>query len=169
LAQFFPGKSIDGFLAVCRGLRVYLASQHWTSVAIGFVLTVAGLAGLVSQVPSGELLDVVAAKRPLVALGLVMVAAAATIFALVPSFALVLAAEVLQGTSGACVQVLDGISEAVVGVLTPLVIADITKGTGRFNLAQGIVGTFSGIGASLSTTASGFVAQSFGSWAGFLP
>ncbi len=65
------------------------------------------------------------------------------------------------------VQVLDGISAAVIGVLTPLVIADITKGTGRFNLGQGIVGTFSGIGAALSTTLSGYVAQSFGSAAGF--
>jgi sugar phosphate permease len=65
------------------------------------------------------------------------------------------------------VQVLDGISAAVIGVLAPLIIADITKGTGRFNLAQGIVGTFSGIGAALSTTASGYVAQSFGTAAAF--
>jgi MFS family permease len=360
--NFFLAGVLTGFGPF---VAVYLASQHWTNVAIGFVLTVAGLAGLLSQVPSGELLDVVAAKRPLVALGLVMIAAAAMIFALKPSFALVVAAEVLQGISGAflgpavaaislglvghnalaerlgrnqrfaafggfataglmgllgyffsnhvifiasaalavpallalgtirasdihfnracsappgdyhparaprvarsivgvnyrllvfagcitlfqianasmlplvgeelgperkssliisalvivpqimvallapwvgraaqtwgrrplllvgfgalpvravcfaltteplvfiCAQVLDGISGAVVGVLTPLVIADITKGTGRFNLAQGIVGTFSGIGASLSTTASGFVAQSFGGSAGF--
>ena len=59
-------------------------------------------------------------------------------------------------------QLLDGISGAVVGVLTPLVIADMTSGTGRFNLAQGIVGTVSGIGASLSTTLFGLVAASFG-------
>jgi len=43
-----------------------------------------------------------------------------------------------------------------------LVIADMTSGTGRFNLAQGIVGTVSGIGASLSTTLFGLVAASFG-------
>jgi MFS family permease len=65
------------------------------------------------------------------------------------------------------VQLLDGVSAAAIGVLTPLIIADITKGSGRFNLAQGIVGTFSGIGAALSTTLSGYVAQSFGSAAGF--
>jgi hypothetical protein len=65
------------------------------------------------------------------------------------------------------VQLLDGISAAAIGVLTPLIIADITKGSGRFNLAQGIVGTFSGIGAALSTTLSGYVAQSFGNAAGF--
>lgn len=64
-------------------------------------------------------------------------------------------------------QALDGISGTVLGVLTALVIADITSGTGRFNLAQGIVGTASGIGASLSTTLSGLVAESFGRGAGF--
>jgi MFS family permease len=58
-------------------------------------------------------------------------------------------------------QLLDGISGAVLGVLTALVIADVTRGTGRFNLAQGIVGTVSGIGASLSTTLFGLIAVSF--------
>jgi MFS family permease len=66
------------------------------------------------------------------------------------------------------VQALDGISATVLGVLTALVIADITGGTGRFNLAQGIVGTASGIGASISTTLSGLVAERFGPSAGFL-
>jgi MFS family permease len=65
------------------------------------------------------------------------------------------------------VQLLDGISATVLGVLTALVIADITSGTGRFNLAQGIVGTASGIGASLSTALSGLVAERLGSGAGF--
>jgi MFS family permease len=67
----------------------------------------------------------------------------------------------------ALIQVLDGITGAAIGVLTPLIIADITNGTGRFNLAQGIVGTCSGIGAVLSTTVSGLIAQRFGSSAGF--
>src|SRR5262245_33618913 len=65
-------------------------------------------------------------------------------------------------------QLLDGISGAVLGVLTALVIADVTGSTGRFNLAQGIVGTASGIGASLSTTLFGLVAVSFGRTTVFL-
>jgi MFS family permease len=65
-------------------------------------------------------------------------------------------------------QVLDGVSGTMLGVLTALVIADLTAGTGRFNLAQGFVGTISGIGASLSTTASGLVAGNLGRSAGFL-
>jgi len=64
--------------------------------------------------------------------------------------------------------VLDGISGTMLGVLTALVVADTTIGTGRFNLAQGVIGTASGIGGSLSTTLSGLVAESFGRTAGFL-
>ena len=65
-------------------------------------------------------------------------------------------------------QLLDGISGAVLGVLTALVIADATGGTGRFNLAQGMVGTASGIGASLSTTLFGLLAGGFGRTAAFV-
>jgi MFS family permease len=65
-------------------------------------------------------------------------------------------------------QLLDGVSGTMLGVLTALIVADLTAGTGRFNLAQGFVGTISGIGASLSTTFSGLVAGSLGRAAGFL-
>jgi MFS family permease len=66
------------------------------------------------------------------------------------------------------VQVLDGITGAVLGVMTALVIADVTKGTGRFNLAQGLVGTMMGVGASLSPALSGLIVQHFGPTAGFV-
>jgi MFS family permease len=65
------------------------------------------------------------------------------------------------------VQLLDGISAAMLGVLVPLVIADATRGTGRFNLAQGIVGSAVGIGASLSTTLAGYMSDTLGSSAAF--
>jgi MFS family permease len=61
-------------------------------------------------------------------------------------------------------QLLDGISGVIVGVLTVLVTADLTHGTGRFNLAQGIIGTASGLGAALSTALFGLVAANF-DWA----
>jgi MFS family permease len=65
-------------------------------------------------------------------------------------------------------QILDGVSGTMLGVLTALTVADVTRGSGRFNLAQGFVGTISGIGAALSTTLSGLVAASLGRAAGFL-
>jgi predicted MFS family arabinose efflux permease len=64
------------------------------------------------------------------------------------------------------VQLLDGVTAAVFSVMVPLVVADLTRGTGRFNLGQGIVGTATGIGASLSATLAGFISDRFGSpWA----
>jgi MFS family permease len=66
-------------------------------------------------------------------------------------------------------QIMSGITGAVIGVLTILVIADLTAGTGRFNLAVGAVGTMSSIAASLSTSATGFLFQAFGPRIGYLP
>jgi hypothetical protein len=53
------------------------------------------------------------------------------------------------------------------GVLTALVIADVTNETGRFNLAQGFVGMLSSIDALLSTTSFAFIVGNFGSAIGF--
>jgi MFS family permease len=96
-------------------------------------------------------------RRPLLLLGLAVLPVRSLFFALTPDPApLVL------------VQVLDGLSGATLGVLTALVIADVTQGTGRFNLAQGLVGTVSGIGAALSTFLSGLIVSRYGTMAGFL-
>lgn len=65
------------------------------------------------------------------------------------------------------VQILDGITAASMGVMVPLMIADIMRGTGRFNLAQGIVGTAVGIGASISPTLAGYLSDHFGSSVAF--
>ncbi len=65
------------------------------------------------------------------------------------------------------VQLLDGVTAAVFSVMVPLVVADLTRGTGHFNLGQGIVGTFVGIGASLSATLAGYMTDHLGSPAAF--
>jgi MFS family permease len=65
------------------------------------------------------------------------------------------------------VQALDGVCAAILGVTMPLVVADITRGTGRFNLALGIVGSAVGIGAALSTSLAGYVMDHFGRMAAF--
>jgi predicted MFS family arabinose efflux permease len=96
-------------------------------------------------------------RRPLLLIGFGALLIRALLFASVTDPPLLL-----------CFQLLDGISGAVLGVLTALVIADLTSGTGRFNLTQGIVGTASGIGASLSTAVFGLVAVNFGRTAVFV-
>src|SRR5262249_30061227 len=66
------------------------------------------------------------------------------------------------------VQLFDGLTAAVFSVMVPLIVADITRGTGRFNLAQGLMGTTMGIGASLSPTFAGYLSDSFGYPTAFL-
>jgi MFS family permease len=65
-------------------------------------------------------------------------------------------------------QCLGGISAAAVTVLTVLMVADLTTGTGRFNLIQGFIGTIIAIAAAISTGASGFVFENVGHLYGFL-
>jgi Major Facilitator Superfamily len=66
------------------------------------------------------------------------------------------------------VQLLDGVGAGIYGALTPLVIADIMRGSGRYNLAQGAVATTMGIGASLSALFAGEMVDHFGYSASFL-
>jgi predicted MFS family arabinose efflux permease len=66
------------------------------------------------------------------------------------------------------VQIFDGVTAAVFSVMIPLTVADIAFGSGHFNLAQGIVGTATGVGASLSTVLAGYVSDRLGSATAFL-
>jgi MFS family permease len=66
------------------------------------------------------------------------------------------------------IQLFDGLGAAVFGVLTPLIVADITRDTGHYTTCLGIVGLAVGSGATLSTVAAGLVADYFGGEATFL-
>ncbi|MDB5534425.1 MAG: transporter [Hyphomicrobiales bacterium] len=91
-------------------------------------------------------------RRPLLLLGLAALPIRGILFATVTDpYVLVV------------IQVLDGITAAVFAVMVPLIIADITLGTGRFSLALGLVGTATGIGASVSTVLAGYISDHHGS------
>src|ERR1039457_4327840 len=66
------------------------------------------------------------------------------------------------------IQLLDGIGAGIFGVVSVLVIADLTQGSGRFNLTLGAISTAVGIGASLSQVIAGSIVHHLGSNAGFL-
>ncbi|WP_375465549.1 MFS transporter [uncultured Methylobacterium sp.] len=66
------------------------------------------------------------------------------------------------------VQLLDGIGAGIYGALFPVVVADLTRGGGRFNAAQGAVATAQGLGAALSATFAGLIIVSAGYDAAFL-
>ena len=135
----------------------YLAIQSWTAKDIGFVLTIGGIASLVSQMPGGELVDSVRTKRLLVAAGVVTVALSVVIFRLWPSFPMVALAEMLQGITG--------------GVLGPAVVA-ITLGlVGHARLSErlGENQRFAAAGGVAVTLTMAVIAYSDSPWAMLVP
>ena len=95
--NFFLAAILAGFGPY---VAAYLAEHKWTHADIGFVLTASSVAGLLSQVPGGELLDGMHSKRGLVAVGAGIVILSALVIALRPSFPMVSIALVLQGATG---------------------------------------------------------------------
>lgn len=90
-------------------------------------------------------------RRPLMMVALGVVTVRAVLFAATSNPWLI-----------AAIQLLDGASASIIGIMTPLVIADLTRGTGRYNLAQGVAGTATGVGAALSVGISGYAVEQFG-------
>lgn len=66
------------------------------------------------------------------------------------------------------VQLLDGVGAGVYGAIFPVIVADLMRGTGRFNIAQGAVITAQGVGAALSTTLAGLIVVHAGFSTAFL-
>jgi predicted MFS family arabinose efflux permease len=138
------------------GVVVTMRSSEWATVLVAASivvpqLVVAALSPFIGRSAQRH------GRRPLLLLGFAAVAIRGLLFAVVSDPYLLVAA-----------QVFDGIAASVFSVMVPFVVADIARGTGRFNLSLGIVGTGTGIGASLSTTLAGYVSDHFGSAAAFL-
>jgi len=66
------------------------------------------------------------------------------------------------------IQILDGVGAGIFGVVSVLVIADLTQGSGRFNVTLGAISTAVGIGAALSQVIAGAIVHHFSPNAGFL-
>ena len=66
------------------------------------------------------------------------------------------------------VQLLDGVGAGIFGAIFPVIVADLMRNTGRFNVAQGAVITAQSIGAALSTTLAGIVVVGAGYSAAFI-
>jgi MFS family permease len=66
------------------------------------------------------------------------------------------------------VQLLDGVGAGLIGALFPVVVADLTRGSGHFAAAQGLIGTVHAIGGIVSGALAGFVVVAAGYDAAFL-
>ena len=133
------------------GSVITMRSANWATVIIAACIVVPQLVVAAVSPWVGRRAEIWG-RRPLLLIGFAALPIRGLLFASVtdPSFLL-------------AVQLLDGITAAVFAVMVPLVVADLTRGTGHFNLGQGILGTATGIGAALSATLGGYVTDHFGS------
>jgi predicted MFS family arabinose efflux permease len=135
---------------------VTMRSSQWAPVLIAACIIVPqAIVALMS--PSVGAKAQAWGRRPLLLVGFGALAVRGLLFATVHDPYLLVA-----------VQLFDGITAAVFAVMVPLIVADVAFGSGHFNLAQGIVGTATGIGASLSTVLAGYVSDRFGSGVAFI-
>ncbi|HVJ55791.1 MAG TPA: MFS transporter [Aliidongia sp.] len=134
-------------------------TKHATSEAnlmiAGCIILPQALVALIS--PAVGRLAEQRGRRILLFAGFAALSARAFIFSFVSEPILLVAIQALDGVAGACF-----------GVMIPLVTADIAGRSGHFNLCLGLVGFAIGIGATISTTLAGLVADSFGDPAAFL-
>jgi MFS family permease len=96
-------------------------------------------------------------RRPLLLAGFAAVPLRGLLFATMP-----------DGNTLLAMQLLDGISAAVFGLMLPLIAADATQKSGFLNLAITSIGLAAGIGATVSTTMAGWIADRAGMQAAFL-
>ena len=137
------------------GSIMTLRSGEWAATLMGACIVVPQLVVAAFAPWVGRVADAWG-RRPLLFLCFAALVLRGVLFALIANPYLVIG-----------IQVLDGISAAVLGVIVPLVVADVMRGTGRFNLGLGIVGSAVGIGAALSTTLAGYTMDHFGAAAAF--
>ncbi len=96
-------------------------------------------------------------RKPLLLIGFGVLPLRAVLYTLTSSPVLLVA-----------IQVLDGVGAGIFGVVSVLVIADLTRGTGRFNLTLGAITAAVGIGAALSQVIAGSIVHRLGYTTGFL-
>jgi predicted MFS family arabinose efflux permease len=137
------------------GSVVTMKSARWATLIIAACIVVPQLVVALLSPWIGRRAQIWG-RRPLLLIGFAALPIRGLLFAFVSDPSLLLA-----------VQILDGVTASVFAVMVPLVVADLTRGTGHFNLGQGILGTATGIGASLSATFAGILTDRFGSATAF--
>ena len=163
-----------------RDFKVFIVSVILFHFGNAAMLPLAGQ--VVAKVHPG--MDVIALSACVISAQLVMVAVAATVghamrkgigrkkIFLVASAVLPVRGVLFSMTSNpycvVAIQLLDGVAAGIFGVIAVVIASDLMRGTGRFNLAQGLMALAVGIGAAMSNVTGGYVVERFGFTAGFL-
>lgn len=174
-------EQISGFgvLLTCRPLLIFAVATVMFHFANAAMLPLVGQKLALANPALGTTLMsvcIVAAQLVMVPVA-VIVGRKANAWGRKPVFATALAVLALRGALYPLsdhpawlvgVQLLDGIGAGIYGAVFPLVVADLTHGTGHFNISQGAIATTAAIGGALSTAAAGVIVVGAGYSSAFL-
>jgi len=138
------------------GQKVAMAHKEWATAMISFCIIAAQTVMMLIALLVGRTADTWG-RKPLFLVGLGILPIRAFLYTLSDNSVWLIG-----------VQLLDGVGNGIFGALTPLVIADLMRGTGRYNTALGVVSTMHGIGASSSGLVAGLIVDHFGYSPAFL-
>lgn len=138
------------------GQKVAMAHKEWATAMISFCIIAAQTVMMLIALLVGRTADTWG-RKPLFLVGLGILPIRASLYTLSDNSVWLIG-----------VQLLDGVGNGIFGALTPLVIADLMRGTGRYNTALGVVATMQGIGASSSGLVAGLIVDHFGYSPAFL-
>lgn len=138
------------------GQKLAVAHPEWATVMMSSCIIAAQLVMLPIAILVGRTADRLG-RKPILLVGFAILPLRAFLYTLSDNSAWLIG-----------VQLLDGVGAGVLTALTPLVIADLMRGTGRYNLAFGAVATMQGVGAATSGFVTGVIVDRFGYSAAFL-
>ncbi|QCO17879.1 MFS transporter (plasmid) [Azospirillum brasilense] len=138
------------------GQKLAAAHPEWATVMMSSCIIAAQFVMLPIAVLVGRTADRLG-RKPILLVGFAILPLRAVLYTLSDDSAWLIG-----------VQLLDGVGAGIFTALTPLVIADLMRGTGRYNLAFGAVATMQGVGAATSGFVTGVIVDRFGYSAAFL-
>ncbi|CAO3377881.1 MFS transporter [Azospirillum argentinense] len=138
------------------GQKLAAAHPEWATVMMSSCIIAAQLVMLPIAILVGRTADRLG-RKPILLVGFAILPLRAVLYTLSDNSAWLIG-----------VQLLDGVGAGIFTALTPLVIADLMRGTGRYNLAFGAVATMQGVGAATSGFVTGVIVDRFGYSAAFL-
>jgi MFS family permease len=145
----------NGSLLPLLGQKIGIADPKNSALYLSAAIIIAqGIMGLVAS-PSGKRADV--SRKKVMTIAFILLPIRAALFAFIGNPYVLTA-----------LQILDGIGAGIFGVVSVLMIADLSRGTGRFNLLQGTIYSAIGLALSLSSVLSGLIVKWFGYPVGFI-
>ena len=124
-------------------IAVYLTTQKWTQVEIGFVLSIGGIVGLLGQMPGGAIVDAARSTRLVAGVAVLTICFCALGYAAFPVFPVVVTAATLHAMASCVLG--PAIAAVSLGLVGPLRIGERLGRNARFaSLGNGVAAAVMG-------------------------